>query len=71
VAGQKKNKIRITILFASSSTALKKLELLFIGISKQPRLFNKVTPEQLGIQYTSNKRAWMSLAYFHFLASAA
>jgi len=63
-AGLKKNKTRITILFACNSTGTEKLDLFFIGNALQPRAFKKSTAAQLGIQYTANKKAWMTSSLF-------
>ena len=63
--GLKKNKARITILFACNSTGTEKLEPFFIGHSQQPHAFKKQTPEQLKIQYTANSKAWMTTSLFH------
>lgn len=62
--GLKKNKTRITILLACNSTGSERLEPLFIGKHKQPRTFNKQTPEDLDIQYSSNNTAWMTGSIF-------
>ena len=62
--GLKKNKTRITILLACNSTGSERLEPLFIGKHKQPRAFNKQTPEDLGIQYFFNNTAWMTRSIF-------
>jgi len=70
VSGLKKNKIRMTILFGCNSSGTEKLEPFFIGSSKQPRAFQNLTPEQLGFQYSANKKAWMTWSLFsEWLAS--
>ena len=61
--GLKKNKTTITILLACNSTGSERLEPLFIGKHKQPRAFNKQTPEDLGIQYFFNNTAWIIAAF--------
>ncbi|SJX66502.1 related to transposase [Sporisorium reilianum f. sp. reilianum] len=64
-SGLKKNKARITILFACNSTGTEKLDPFFIGHSQQPHAFKKQSPEQLGIQYSANSKAWMTSSLFH------
>ncbi|CBQ70028.1 related to transposases [Sporisorium reilianum SRZ2] len=63
-SGLKKKKTRISILFACNSSGTEKLDLLFIGHSQQPKAFQKQSPEQLGIHYFSNKKAWMTSSIF-------
>ncbi|SPO27760.1 related to transposases [Ustilago trichophora] len=63
-AGLKKDKTRITILFACNSTGSEKLEPFFIGKADQPRAFKRSTAAQLGIHYAANQKAWMTSSLF-------
>lgn len=64
MSGKKKNKFRITAMFGSNEDGSEKLPIFFIGKSKKPRCFKNRTPEALGVQYSSNKKAWMTKVLF-------
>ena len=64
ISGKKKNKFRVTILFACNATGTKRLPLFFIGKSAKPRCFQKKTGKQLGFYYRNNKKAWMTTILF-------
>lgn len=64
ISGKKKNKFRITILFACNATGTEKLPPFFIGKSAKPRCFQKKTGEELGLHYRNNKKAWMTAILF-------
>ena len=55
-SGLKKNKARISILFACNSSGTEKLDLIFIGHTQQPYAFKKAKPEQLGVHYFNNTK---------------
>ena len=63
-SGLKKNKARISILFACNSSGTEKLDLIFIGHAQQPYAFKKAKPEQLGVHYFNNTKAWMTSSIF-------
>ena len=63
-SGLKKNKARISILFACNSSGTEKLNLIFIGHAQQPYAFTKAKPEQLGVHYFNNTKAWMTSSIF-------
>ena len=62
VKGTKKKKDRLTVAVCCNATGTDKLIPLVIGKSKRPRCFGKkgtFNPE-IYVQYTSNKKAWMT-----------
>lgn len=74
MSGKKRNKFRITALFACNSDGSERMEPLFIGKFAKPRCFMKRDPSSMGIYYRSNKKAWMTSAIFeeyetHFSSS--
>ena len=64
MSGKKKEKFRITVTLACNATGDEKLDLFFIGKSKQPRCFKKRKPKDLGFYYRNNKKAWMTSDLF-------
>ena len=56
--GGKKSKQRITLLLGANATGSMKLPLLVIGKSAKPRCFTGI--KELPVQYTANKKAWMT-----------
>lgn len=60
--GHKKDKVRISILFACNSDGSERLPLWIIGKAKKPRAFSQahIEPHNLGIQWRSNTKAWMT-----------
>ena len=56
--GGKKSKQRITLLLGANATGSMKLPLLAIGKSAKPRCFTGI--KDLPVQYTANKKAWMT-----------
>lgn len=64
LSGTKKSKDRITILFGCNADGSEKLPLLFIGKSERSRCFRNKTGRELGFNYKSNKKAWMTAALF-------
>ena len=64
MSGKKGSKNRITLGFACNADGSEKLEIFFIGKSKQPRCFGKRSPKDRGFYYRNNKTSWMTSAYF-------
>jgi uncharacterized protein GlcG (DUF336 family) len=63
-SGLKGNKTRITIAVTANADGSEKLPLLIIGKYAKPRAFQKKTGAQLGFEYYSNQRAWMTSVIF-------
>lgn len=61
--GGKKSKQRLSVLFCSNSTGTDKLRPLVIGKYAKPRCFKNI--KSLPVDYTSNKRAWMTKEIFN------
>lgn len=57
--GGKKSKHRITVVVAEKISGTKKLPLLVIGKSKNPRCFGQKRVKSLPVIYTNNQKAWM------------
>lgn len=64
MSGKKHSKFRITTLHCVNADGSEKLPLKFIGRYAQPRCFNGQTPQQLGIDYSANSKAWMNREIF-------
>ncbi|KAH7925285.1 DDE-domain-containing protein [Leucogyrophana mollusca] len=64
MSGKKKDKFRITLAFACNADGTEKLPVFYIGKSKNPRCFRKVTPQARGFYYRNNKKAWMTSEFF-------
>lgn len=62
--GRKKDKKRLTLLVCANATGTEKFPLLYIGNAKKPRCFKKKTGADLGFDYASNKKAWMTMDIF-------
>ena len=62
--GGKVSKDRITVLLAVSATG-EKLRPLVIGHAKKPRCFCGFEVASLGVEYTFNKKAWMTSILFN------
>jgi hypothetical protein len=60
MSGKKMSKFRITVALACNADGSEKMPPMFIGKSKQPRCFGKVTPAARGFYYRNNKKAWMT-----------
>lgn len=60
--GGKQSKLRITILVAANMVGTERLKMLVIGKSKTPRCFRGV--KSLEVDYTFNKKAWMTTDIF-------
>ncbi|EIN10152.1 DDE-domain-containing protein, partial [Punctularia strigosozonata HHB-11173 SS5] len=63
MSGKKKERFRITLLFACNSTGSEKRPIMFIGKSKKPRCFKR-PPGTYGFYYRNNKSSWMTSALF-------
>ena len=61
---KKKNKFCITVGFACNADCSEKLPIFYIGKSKQPHCFKKITPNACGFYYQNNKTAWMTSEFF-------
>ncbi|XP_062599444.1 tigger transposable element-derived protein 6-like [Saccostrea cucullata] len=62
--GGKSAKERLTVMFACSATG-EKLKPLVIGKSNQPRCFKNIKKTTLPVDYTANKKAWMTSEIFN------
>lgn len=60
VSGRKKVKKRITVAVTSNADGSARPPLLFVGTARQPRCFSGQTSEQLGLQYASSQKGWMT-----------
>lgn len=60
--GSKQPKTRITVLVAANMDGSEKLPLFVIGKSAKPRAFKNLS--KVPVDYTSNKKAWMTGAIF-------
>jgi hypothetical protein len=60
MSGKKTSKFRITVALACNADGSEKMPAMFIGKSKQPRCFGKVSPATQGFYYWNNKKAWMT-----------
>lgn len=57
------SKVRVSILLCCSSQG-EKLTPLIIGKYKSPRCLKNIDVKSLGLQYTNNSTAWMSISIF-------
>lgn len=57
--GIKKDKSRISIICCTNYTGSRKFPLWIIGNAKQPRSLRNVNLKALGIEWRSNRKAWM------------
>lgn len=62
--GRKKAKERITVLLCCNADGSERLEPMFIGNAARPRAFKKKSGHELGLDYHSNKKAWMTSDLF-------
>jgi len=60
--GVKNGKNRLTVMVAANMDGSQKLPLFIIGHAKNPRCFKNV--KSLPVEYTANKRAWMTKEIF-------
>ncbi|KAG0442120.1 Tigger transposable element-derived protein 6 [Dictyocoela muelleri] len=61
--GSKSNKMRITVML-TCSMAGEKFKPLIIGKANNPRPMNGFNPEEVGVEYTSSSKAWMTTKIF-------
>ena len=61
MSGKKTKKFKITVKFACNAD---EAPIFFIGKSKQPRCFKRITRKAHGFYYWNNKSAWMTSKYF-------
>jgi len=64
ISGIKGDKARITIALTTNCDGSEYIEPFFIGHANKPRCFQKKTGAELGFQYRSNKKAWMTTLIF-------
>ena len=64
MSGKKTKKFRITVGFACNTDGSEKAPIFFIGKSKQPCCFKRITPKAHGFYYQNNKSAWMTSKFF-------
>lgn len=64
IVGRKKSKKRITVAVACNADGSTKLPLLFVGSSRRPRCFQGKSSDELGVQYESTPKAWMTKQLF-------
>ena len=62
--GHKKNKSRITALFAVNADGSDKRKITFVGKAERPRCFKGKQPSEFGFEYHNNQKAWMNLQLF-------
>ena len=58
--GKKKRKERVTLVACASADGSDKMPLMMLGKSKNPRCFQGIRKENLGLIYRSSKSAWMT-----------
>jgi len=63
-SGVKGKKNRLTYLFTTNADGSRKLPPLIIGKSQKPRAFKGKTGTQLGFNYRSNAKAWMTATLY-------
>ncbi|KAF0697546.1 Aste57867_11773 [Aphanomyces stellatus] len=62
--GTKKSKKRISLALTTNADGSDVVEPLYIGTAVQPRCFNRMTGRELGFNYQSSKKAWMTSCIF-------
>ncbi len=62
--GGKHSKERLTLLLGANMSGTCKLKPFVIGKYAKPRCFTGIRPESLGVDYTYNKKAWMTCKTF-------
>jgi hypothetical protein len=62
--GVKQDKTRITIALTTNADGSEYISPLFIGHANKPRCFKKKTGSELGFEYKSNTKAWMTALFF-------
>jgi hypothetical protein len=58
--GLKKDKSRISVVFATNATGTDRIPVWFIGKAKTPRALRNVSVSTMGGQWRWNKKAWMN-----------
>ncbi|KAF8235102.1 hypothetical protein L208DRAFT_1258716, partial [Tricholoma matsutake] len=64
MAGKKKEKFRIMMLFTCNTDGSECLPPMYIGKAKKPCCFKKQSPAERGFYYWNNKKAWMTSKLF-------
>ncbi|PXF48371.1 Tigger transposable element-derived protein 6 [Gracilariopsis chorda] len=62
--GRKKDKKRLTSLVCANAKGTEKIPLMIIGHAVRPKCFEKEYCAKLGFDYSSNKKAWMTMKLF-------
>jgi hypothetical protein len=63
-SGVKGRKVRLTYAFTSNANGSEKLDPFIIGKAHRPRVFGRNTGPQLGFDYRSNAKAWMTAVLY-------
>lgn len=64
MSGSKKDKTRISLVFAVNADGSHSFPVISIGRAKCPRAFKKKSGKDLGFEYYWNKKAWMTGSIF-------
>lgn len=64
IAGRKKVKKRLTVALTTNADGSTRLPLLFVGTARQPRCFGGRSATELGVEYTSSAKGWMTTTLF-------
>ena len=64
LSGRKKDKTRITYLACANADGSERFPLMVVGKAERPRPFKKRYEHQLGFDYYSNGKAWMTAMFF-------
>ncbi|RIB30890.1 DDE superfamily endonuclease-domain-containing protein [Gigaspora rosea] len=67
LAGHKKEKARVSILYTANASGTKKMKLAFIHTCKTPRPLRNLNYTNLPIYYYWNKKSWMQVNIFNDL----
>lgn len=64
IAYRKKQKKRLTVAIASNTDGSTKLPLMFVSTARRPRCFGSISTAELGVDYTSAPKGWMTAELF-------
>jgi len=64
IQGVKQDKRRITLALTTNADGSEYISPLIIGHANKPRCFKKKSGKELGFNYISNKKAWMTALFF-------
>ncbi|GES96528.1 tigger transposable element-derived protein 6-like [Rhizophagus clarus] len=65
LAGKKKSKKRVTLLFTCNATGTEKMKPLFIHAYQNPRALHKKKKEDLPVEYYWNSTSWMQVSVWN------